>query len=153
MEMLFKLIVFLPLASALVAGLAGTLAFTRIGKSKFVEEEFHGHFEGPMWPSRLTTFFLVTAVPGRCLLTKELSSKGAKADKSALQCNDIFVKEKILTTVRGNIYLLRQVYIFSICIDFTRFPKRQVKTGKSSCKRVKAGRLVFECNTVFLLYI
>ena len=61
MEMLFKLIVFLPLASALVAGLAGTLAFTRIGKSKFVEEEFHGHFEGPMWPSRLTTFFLVTA--------------------------------------------------------------------------------------------
>ena len=61
METLFKLIVFLPLASALVAGLAGTLAFTRIGKSNFDEPEFHGHFEGPMWPSRLTTFFLVTA--------------------------------------------------------------------------------------------
>jgi len=61
MEMIFKLIVFLPLASALIAGLAGTLAFTRIGKPKFVDEEFHGHFEGPLWPSRLTTFFLVTA--------------------------------------------------------------------------------------------
>ena len=61
MEMLFKLIVFLPLIAAIVAGLAGTLAFTRIGKTGSFGDDFHGHFEGPNWPSRLTTFFLVTA--------------------------------------------------------------------------------------------
>ncbi|VAV97087.1 NADH-ubiquinone oxidoreductase chain L [hydrothermal vent metagenome] len=61
METLFKLIVFLPLVAAIVAGLAGTMAFARIGKTGPIEDDFHGHFEGPNWPSRLTTFFLVTA--------------------------------------------------------------------------------------------
>ncbi len=61
METLFKLIVFLPLVAAIVAGLAGTMAFARIGKTGSFDDEFHGHFEGPNWPSRLTTFFLVTA--------------------------------------------------------------------------------------------
>ncbi len=61
METLFKLIVFLPLVAAIVAGLAGTMAFARVGKTGPIEDGFNGHFEGPNWPSRLTTFFLVTA--------------------------------------------------------------------------------------------
>ncbi len=61
MEMLFKLIVFLPLAAAIIAGFGGTLAFARIGKSGSFGDDFDGHFEGPNWPSRLTTLFLVTS--------------------------------------------------------------------------------------------
>ena len=61
METLFKLIVFLPLVSALVAGLAGTLAFSRIGKTGVADHDFHGSYDGPQWPARLTTFFLLTA--------------------------------------------------------------------------------------------
>ncbi|HFC05380.1 MAG TPA: NADH-quinone oxidoreductase subunit L [Rhizobiales bacterium] len=60
METLIKLIVFLPLVSAVVAGFAGTKVFARIGKTGSFDTGFHGHFEGPNWPSRLTTFFLVT---------------------------------------------------------------------------------------------
>ncbi len=61
METLFKLIVFLPLVAAIVAGIGGTLAFARIGKTGSFGDDFDGHFNGPAWPSRLTTFFLVTA--------------------------------------------------------------------------------------------
>jgi NADH-quinone oxidoreductase subunit L len=59
---MIKLIVFLPLVSAIIAGFGGTLVFSRIGKAQSTGNgDGHHHFDGPNWPARLTTLFLLTA--------------------------------------------------------------------------------------------
>jgi len=64
METIIKLIVFLPLIGALIAGFGGTLTFAKIGKQEpaSLEHDTNSHhFNGPTWPAKLTTLFLLIA--------------------------------------------------------------------------------------------
>ncbi len=62
METLIKLIVFLPLIGALIAGFGGTYVLAKIGKQEPASGEYeaeHHHYDGPTWPAKLTTLFML----------------------------------------------------------------------------------------------
>ena len=64
MELIFKLIVFLPLIGTLIAGFGGTQVFSKIGKAEPASNDTNGdhhEYTGPVWPARLTTVLLLIA--------------------------------------------------------------------------------------------
>ncbi len=69
METLFKLIVFLPLIGAVLAGLGGTAVFRHIGSAPPLpahdahddDDGHHHHYDGPRWPMLLTTGLLIVS--------------------------------------------------------------------------------------------